>query len=160
MTVMKRCAGLTLIELLAAVTVLAIMMAFAVPGMSGLLESQRLRSATFDLVADLTLARNESLKRSADVTVAPLSGSDWSAGWRVNVDANDAVLRKRSPTGGTLKVSKAPGSVSFDRNGRLAAAGGVVRLQLDSSVLALESQARCVTIDMLGRARSDAGPCQ
>ena len=157
---MKRCDGFTLIELLAAVTVMAIMMSFAVPGMSALLESQRLRSATFDLVADLTLARNESLKRSAAVTLAPLSGSDWSSGWRVRVGANDAVLRERPSVGGTVKVSKAPGTVAFDRNGRLAGAGGVVRVQLDSSVIALESHARCVTIDMLGRARSDAGTCR
>ena len=151
--------GFTLIEMMTVVTVMAILMAFAVPGMSGLLEAQRLRSATFDLVADLTLARNESLKRGARVTVSPLSGSDWSNGWRVRMDANGELLRQRSPGGGQLAVSKAPASIAFDRNGRLTGAAGVIRIELDSAAVDSDSQARCISVDLLGRARSAAGVC-
>jgi type IV fimbrial biogenesis protein FimT len=154
----RREVGFTLIEMMTVVTVMAIMMAFAVPGMADLLESQRLRSATFDLVADLTLARNESLKRSTGVTVSPLSGTDWSVGWQV-LDDGGELLRQRSPAGGKLVVTGAPASVAFNRNGRLAGAVGIIRIDLDSSALTSDAQARCVSVDMLGRARSDAGNC-
>lgn len=158
-TTMRRAAGFTLIEMMAVISILAITLALAVPGMGELLESQRLRSATFDLVADLTLARNEALKRGTGVTVAPIGGGDWSAGWQVSVDADGATLRERSPTGGTMQISNAPAAIAFDRNGRLAGAAGVIRIDLDSDRLTDASRTRCVSIDPLGRARSAAGGC-
>lgn len=155
----RRAGGFTLIEMMATVSIMAILMSVAVPGMSDLLESQRLRSAAFDLISDLTLARNEALKRGGNVTIAPLSGTDWTNGWRVQLAADNSVLRERSPAGGTLTISGAPASLTYDRNGRLAGGGGTQRLQLDSSALAHDGQRRCVSIDPLGRARSDVGAC-
>lgn len=157
--VTRRAGGFTLVEMLATVSIMAILMSVAVPGMRDLLESQRLRSAAFDLIADLSLARNEALKRGANVTVLPQSGTDWTTGWQVLLAADNSVLRQRSPVGGTLTVSNAPSSLTYDRNGRLAGGGGTVRVQLDSSALSHDGQKRCVSIDPLGRARSDVGAC-
>lgn len=151
--------GFTLIEMMAAITIVAIMLSIAAPAMNQFLEAQRLRSLAFDMVGDLTLARNESLKRSAGVTVVPLAGTDWSSGWRVNVDASGELLRQRTPAGGMLTVSGAPASVAYDRNGRLVGAAGVIRIEIGSAALSVDSQARCVSIDPLGRARSDVGTC-
>jgi type IV fimbrial biogenesis protein FimT len=145
--------------MLTVVAVLAILMGLAAPGMNGLLDSQRLRSTTFDLIADLTLARSESLKRGLDVAVTPISGRDWSAGWQVRTDELGELLRERSPAGGTLVFTGAPTSVVFDRNGRLARASNILRIQLDSSALTGPSGTRCISIDMLGRARSNTGDC-
>lgn len=158
-TGIARARGFTLIEMMTVVVVMTIMLSFAVPGLTHLLESQRLRSFAFDLVSDLTLARNESLKRGAAVTVAPIAGADWSSGWRVRVTASGEVLRQRSQAGGTTAVSGAPASVAYDRNGRLTGSASVVRVELDSVSLTDDSQARCVSIDLLGRARSDVGKC-
>lgn len=155
----RRSAGFTLVEMMAVVSIMAIMLAFAVPGMRDLLEAQRLRSVTFDLVADLTLARNEALKRGAGVTVAPLGDGDWSGGWRVSLDADGSVLRERTPGGGDLTVSDAPAAIAYDRNGRLVGGDGVIRVELDSASLSHEGQKRCVSVDPLGRARSDVGGC-
>lgn len=154
-----RAGGFTLVEMLATVSIMAILMSVAVPGMRDLLESQRLRSAAFDLIADATLARNEALKRGASVTVSPQSGTDWTSGWRVQLATDNSVLRERSPVGGTLTISGAPASLTYDRNGRLAGGGGVQRVELDSSALSQAGQKRCVSIDPLGRARSDVGAC-
>lgn len=151
--------GFTLVEMMAVVGITAILMAFAAPGMSQLLESQRLRSLAFDLLSDLMLARNESLKRGARVIVAPVRQGDWSTGWRVFVEANGETVRQRSPAGGTLAVSGAPPSITYDRNGRLAGSGGVVRIGLETAVLSQEAQGRCISIDPLGRARSEVGRC-
>lgn len=157
--VARRAGGFTLVEMLATVSIMAILLSVAVPGMRDLLESQRLRSAAFDLMADLSLARNEALKRGANVTVSPQSGTDWTTGWQVRLAADNSVLRQRSPAGGALTVSNAPSSLTYDRNGRLAGGGGTVRVQLDSSALSHDGQKRCVSIDPLGRARSDVGAC-
>jgi len=145
--------------MMAVVGITAILLAIAAPGMSQLLESQRLRSLSFDLLSDLTLARNESLKRGARVSVAPVTQSDWSGGWRVVVEANGELVRQRSPAGGTLSVSGAPSSVTYDRNGRLAGPSGVIRIELESAALSQQTQGRCISVDPLGRARSDVGAC-
>jgi type IV fimbrial biogenesis protein FimT len=156
----RRERGFTLVEMMAVVAVSAILLAIAAPGMSQLLETQRLRSAAFDLISDLTLARNESLKRATRVSVKPTNESDdWSAGWRVLVESTGEVVRQRSPAGGTLSVSGAPLSVTYDRNCRLAAPAGVLRIELDSAALSQDAQGRCISIDPLGRARSDVGAC-
>ena len=154
-----RARGFTLVEMMAVLTITAIVLSIAAPGMSQLLESQRLRSLAFDLISDLTFARNESLKRGARVSVMPTSNEDRSTGWRVLVVASGDLVRQRSPVGGTLSISGAPTSVTYDRNGRLAGSIGVIRIGLDSAALANEIHGRCVSIDPLGRARSDVGTC-
>lgn len=151
------CAGFTLIEMMVVVSVLAIMLSLAMPALGSLLEAQRLRAAAFDLVGDLTAARGEALNRRQTVVVAPISSGDWTSGWRVT-DGDD-VLRQRSPTGGSLSVSGAPATISYDRNGRLTGGGGMVRIELGSTRLSDESRMRCISIDPLGRVRSDVGEC-
>ena len=151
--------GFTLVEMMVVVALTAILLSIAAPGMSQLLESQRLRSLAFDLISDLTLARNESLKRSARVSMRPTNDRDWSAGWRVFVESNGEIVRQRSPAGGGLSVSGAPLSITYDRNGRLAAPSGVIRIELDSATLNQDAQGRCISIDPLGRTRSDVGTC-
>lgn len=145
---------------MAVIGIAAILMSIAAPGMSQLLESQRLRALAFDLVSDMTLARNESLKRGARVRVVPLAAADWSGGWRVLVEGNGEVVRQRSPAGGTVSVSGAPAAVIYDRNGRLTGTAGVVRIAMDSASLPQETQRRCISIDPLGRVRSDVGRCR
>ena len=77
-----------MIELLVTVATLALLAALAAPGMQKLVAAQRLRSASYDLIADFTLARSEALKRASTVQVTPTS-SDWRNGWSV-------VIRKYS----------------------------------------------------------------
>lgn len=152
-----RHAGFTLIEMMVVVSVLAVMLSLAMPGLGSLLEAQRLRAAAFDLVGDLTAARGEALNRRQTVLVAPISSGDWTSGWRVTEGGE--VLRQRSPVGGSLSVSEAPASIAYDRNGRLSGGDGFVRIELGSSRLSDETRMRCISIDPLGRVRSDIGEC-
>ena len=151
--------GFTLVEMMAVVGITAILLAIAAPGMSQLLESQRLRSLSFDLLSDLALARNEALKRGSRMSIAPMADGNWSAGWRVVAEDGGELVRQRSPAGGTLTVTAAVSSVIYDRNGRLAAPAGVLSIELDSAAKSQETQGRSITIDPLGRARSDVGTC-
>lgn len=65
----RRTRGFTIIELAVVVAVLAILAAVAVPGMIGLVNSNRLAGMTGDVTASIQLARSEAIRRSAPVTV-------------------------------------------------------------------------------------------
>ena len=72
--------GLTLIELLVGVVVVAVLLTLAVPPFHSLAQQQKVRSAGMTLYSDLQLARSEAIKRNKDVTVC-FSGSgttDWN----------------------------------------------------------------------------------
>ena len=84
----SRVLGVTLIELLIVLAILALLLTSAVPSFVRLLSNHRGSTATNDLVHSIALARAEALKRSRRVYVAPL-GAHWRDGWAVFVDRND-----------------------------------------------------------------------
>lgn len=84
--------GFTLVEMMTTLTVLAVIMVIAVPSLSGLVRSSKVRSAQSDLVASLMLARSEAAKRGVMVGLAasaPTVGNEFAKGWTVWVDANE-----------------------------------------------------------------------
>lgn len=148
-------AGFTLIEMMVAVTVLAVILMLAAPAMQGLLMSQRMRSAAFDLVADLTLARSEALKRGQlanPITVSPATGG-WVEGWSVTAGAE--VISKRNNVGAGLTIT-GPTSVTFDLNGRVASSKATVKFSLVDST---GTRHRCVSLDPTGYPKSLTKEC-
>ncbi len=83
-----RSCGVTLIELMIILAIIAVLLASAVPSFVRLLSNQRASSAVNDLVHGIALARAEALKRGRRVYIAPLAGQ-WRNGWAVFVDRND-----------------------------------------------------------------------
>ncbi len=75
-------AGFTLVELLLSLALVAILLTTALPALSDLLDSQRLRATAQQIATDLRYARSEAIKRHADIPIgvsfAP--GSDWCYG--------------------------------------------------------------------------------
>jgi type IV fimbrial biogenesis protein FimT len=61
--------GFTLIELVITLTVAGILMALAAPSMFSFLASNRLTAQTNDLIADLSFARSEAIKRNGTVVI-------------------------------------------------------------------------------------------
>lgn len=74
--------GYTLVELLIGLAVLAILMTVALPTFADLIDSQRLRAAAHQLIADLRLARNMALTRPASLPVGVQfqAGTQWCYG--------------------------------------------------------------------------------
>lgn len=74
--------GFTLAELLVTLAVAAILVTTAIPALTDLLDSQRLRATAQRIAADLRYARTEAIKRHADIPIgvsfAP--GRDWCYG--------------------------------------------------------------------------------
>ncbi|OIN10369.1 GspH/FimT family pseudopilin [Oceanisphaera psychrotolerans] len=83
----KRQAGLTLIELLIGLVVMAVLLSIAVPSFQILRQQYTVRSAGMAIYADLQLARSEAIKRNKDITVC-FSGSG-TASWKYQI--NDLV---------------------------------------------------------------------
>ena len=80
--------GFTLVEVLIALTIAALLMAVAAPAFSAWTSKQRLRTAGYDLLNDLQLARNEAVKRAVRVTLNNDDGH-WHTGWELFVDNNE-----------------------------------------------------------------------
>lgn len=156
-------AGFTLIELMVAIAVLAIILSLAAPSFRQMLESQSIRAAAFDLVADLTLARSEALKRGMNVTIGiPASqGGDWSKGWAVvlgaDVDDSSAeTISKRNSSRSGLTFTSTLNEITFRGDGRVSSGSSEVRFGLKNSD---ESQQRCILLDLSGRPKSLKRSC-
>lgn len=79
--------GLTLIELLVAVSVIAILLAIGVPSYNLLFESERLKGGATALYFMLNLSKTESIKHNADIYLKITTGEQWCVG----ANAGDAL---------------------------------------------------------------------
>lgn len=95
---MKRSRGFTLIELMITLVLAAIILALGVPGFQDIVRNNRAATQSNELVAALSLARSEAVKRGARVSLCPSTdqasctgGTDWAGGWIVfrDIAAND-----------------------------------------------------------------------
>lgn len=128
--------GLTAVELMVVVSVLAIIASLAVPSASGLLQRWRVRQSLEAMHSAVFLARSEAIKRSGLVALqriadsghcrAQATSSDWSCGWQVCVHAlgqqqcaDDAPVVQRFETPPGLQVQRYSlgEGIRFDRWG-------------------------------------------
>lgn len=110
--------GFTLIEALITITILAVLAGMSAAGFSWLNQTTRIRSAAFDLVADLDFARSEAIKRNDNVVVTPI-GDSWSNGWTVTFGGT--TLRQRGALGAQVAfVTPEPGALTYNAAGRVA----------------------------------------
>ena len=147
--------GFTVTELMIVVAILAVLSAIAVPGMRSLIQTQRLKTAAFDVYAGLTLARSEAIKRNTSVTVTA-SGGDWAKGWTAT-DSNGTVVAKQDAFSQiTLENKEGNGNISFTSMGRLG--GAATKWEVSSTELTSDKW-RCVKLDISGRPVSSVGSC-
>jgi type IV fimbrial biogenesis protein FimT len=115
--------GFTLIELMIAVTILAILLGMAVPSFNNAVLGGKLSAFSSDLVASTQIARSEAIKRNQVVQVCASSngttcGSSggWEAGWIILLSDNSVLQRQQAlptefriaQTGGNAPLSFPP----------------------------------------------------
>jgi len=157
--------GFSLLELMVALTVLAILLGIGVPSFNSFIESSRLRSTVHDLNTAVHLARSEAVSRRQIAAACRANtantacdfGSDWSQGWVV-VLLNGADLE----TAADVEVVRiwddvevtASGAENGFVFGRLGAAEASVSLDIQNDTLN-----RCISINISGRVLVEEDAC-
>ncbi|WP_212784824.1 GspH/FimT family pseudopilin [Ferrigenium kumadai] len=161
-----RLPGFTLVELLVTIAVVAILASIATPSYRAFVAGQRIKTASFDIMSALTLARSEAIKRAAPVTVAPAGGA-WTNGWSVTAP-DGTILNQQSALSGLSITCKSgspsstvacpAGGLAYAGNGRLTAATAaeVPSFEIGSTS---STAVRCISIDLSGRPNSKVGAC-
>ncbi|MDE1886106.1 MAG: GspH/FimT family pseudopilin [Xanthomonadaceae bacterium] len=96
----KNVRGITLIELIFAITIASVLCAISLPALGSLLQSGQSRSAHNALVAALNLARSTAASRQSDISICPSRDGAtcdnaiwWQNGWIVFADTNHDGVR-------------------------------------------------------------------
>lgn len=114
-------AGFTLVELMTALGISAILVAIAVPTMRSFIENSRIRAASESLLNGLALARNEAVRRNSRIEFVAQD-----TGWVIRVPGTTTPLNEatgREGRGG-LTLTIAPDDadrITFDSFGRATA---------------------------------------
>lgn len=112
--------GFTLVELLMVLSVMAVLVTFAVPSFSGMLNSSKLTAASNSLLSSIYLARSEAIKRGSRVAlcksvdgISCVPGGGWEQGWIVFHDSNnngerdagETIIERIHPLPGALRLT-------------------------------------------------------
>jgi type IV fimbrial biogenesis protein FimT len=153
----RQVCGFSLVELVATISIIAVLASLAVPSMTTLMARHRVQDATTDLLVTLLKARSEALTFNADVSVSPVGG-DWASGWHVSDPANaGAFFDVHQPVASIAISLPGANSITYQFNGRIR--GGVgVKFNISSRV-ARQATSACITVDPSGRPDTQGVPC-
>lgn len=168
--------GLTLVELMVTVSIMAILLAVGVPSYRYITTSNRVSSEVNGLLLDLQFARSEALKQGRTVSVCPATStgtcagnSNWQNGWIVFMDLNgngsmdDAtteIVLKNQPSfaanNDTFVSDNNVQFITYNREGFAAGlpapAAGYITITLHDKT-ANKSWTRCVEVNTIGKVR-------
>jgi len=161
--------GFTLVELLVAMTIVAILMAIAIPSYNALILNTTASQYANSMAESALLARGEAIRRNAAVTVCIStdgatcgSGSGgWEQGWLVSCKTNDLVtcdtagastlvIRYQGAAKSGWKITEASGlaNLNFDPSGTGATTASMTVCRATPTV---GEQQRLVRIGATGR---------
>lgn len=162
--------GLTLIELLVSIAVLAVLLAVGVPSFAAMARQWQQDAAIDTFVGDVRLARSTAVRTSRPVVMCALDHktgactphANWTVGWMVfsdldadgAFDAGEPVIAHRGAQAGNASLIEASPSPSqarlqFRSNGTLS--GGGVKLNLTPE--GTTHPVRLVVLNFMGRSR-------
>ena len=82
--------GFSLLEMMTALAVIAVLVAVGLPSFEYVTKTNRISSQSNLIVGAFQYARSEAVNRGVNVRVEPIvSGTDWTNGFQVRIDGND-----------------------------------------------------------------------
>jgi type IV fimbrial biogenesis protein FimT len=156
MVTRRRQSGFTAAEIIVVVTIIGILAAIAIPSMSRMLATQAVRSAAYDLNADLTFARSEAIARGTNISLKAVSGTDYKKGWTIE-DAAANKLREQGARGADIVFVGSAGTYTFDKTGRVTVGAPASWGIYPKGTSVQEFQKRCLRLDPSGRPRTVEG---
>lgn len=163
MNSVNRQKGVSLIELMIAIAILAIILLIGVPSFQTFFESSRARTITNDMAGALQLARSEALKRrnsiqvcvrNVDGTACGADATNWNSGWLLLDTSNNQVIRVWNPLPANINgdglVAPAAG-ISFNSTGMASSA--------ETFDIDITGNERCISVNMTGRVSVRQGAC-
>ncbi len=125
----RRSRGFTIIELMTAITIIAVLIGLGVPSLASYLQGSKLASAANSYYAGVQLARTEAIRRNLPVqfiltNTAIANGIENSAA--LNSNGQNWVVRVLDPVAGTFELIEAKSALE----GAFQAAGGASPIQV------------------------------
>lgn len=134
--------GFSLVELMVAITVAAVLMVYAVPNLRNAIRRNNVSSGSNTLLAAVSYARAEAISRSVHVSICPstdgascsATSTDYAAGWLIyaytpgnskanttydSTSSNNVILRRGGTIKGVAITAKDAKVISFDQQGQL-----------------------------------------
>jgi len=148
--------GFTLIELMIAMAVLAVLTTLALPSFNQWIANTRIRSTTESVLAGFQLARAEAVRLNRGVRVTLNADTSWT----VTEVLSGNVIQTRPATEGTgnTDMTVTPGAattVDFNGLGRVTNLTPITQIDLDNSAIpADETKELRITINTGGTARA------
>jgi type IV fimbrial biogenesis protein FimT len=156
----RRGRGFTLIELVTTITVMAILAGLALPSFRSFVVNQRLRNASFDLMATLTLVRSEAVTRGNNVSMTKTTaGPDWDQGWKVFDTAPPNVQLQLQDAYKNILITDSAGldTITYGKDGRTVTASTKFTVAPSTATNGVSS--RCISIGLSGVPSSSVGAC-
>ena len=177
---MHKAYGFTLVELMVALAIVAILASMAAPSFSHLMASTRVSGNVNGFLADLRYARSESIRRGGGVTLCrsdapeaanPACAGDagpgsagWASGWIIFHDLDndgekgptEPLLRVQSPITAMNAIhdgNPMSSKFRFTATGRLLTADAATTLVFGAAPLFAINEQRTVCVNPGGRAR-------
>jgi type IV fimbrial biogenesis protein FimT len=143
--------GFTLVELMIALTISAVLLGLGVPAFTNMVQNTRLTSYANNLVASMLLARGEAIKRNAVVTMcvsadnSACGSGGWEQGWIILADT--AVIHSQPAAAAGYRINGTADRIDFQPTG-LGATQTILTIcrEADDS-----GTARIVTVNASGR---------
>ena len=159
--------GMTLIELMVVLSLIAIMMAIAIPSFTSVIQSNRVATEVNSFVGSLQFARAEAIKQGLPVTICAssdgsncLNSAIWNTGWIVFADPNNnkthdasEPLFKVQPKWTNSDIftgSNGIAAITYTRDGFALGLTGTATLTLHTSP-ENAGATRCVAINLVGK---------
>ena len=136
-----------MVELLVTIAIATILTTIAVPSFSGLIASQRAKTAASELFATLLKARSDAIMLNANVTVSPLAGGWNQGGWQI-LGPGAVVLESHGAVPGVV-ITPTGGAVTYRPSGRVTTTSTPSLLVTTTSGSTTYNQ--CISLNLSGR---------